>query len=45
MRPFAERLRDLGELSARHEVEADADGVEEYLATMTEAWRRVLKSA
>jgi hypothetical protein len=44
-RPFAERVRDLGELSARHEVEADAEGVEEYLATMTEAWRRVLKSA
>jgi hypothetical protein len=45
VRPFAERLRDLGELSARHEVEADADGVEEYLATMTEAWRRVIGSA
>jgi hypothetical protein len=32
-RPFAEEMRDLEELSARHEVEADAEGVEEYLAT------------
>jgi hypothetical protein len=30
-RPFAERVRDLEELSARHEVEADAEGVGEYL--------------
>src|SRR5919112_364185 len=30
-RPFAERVRDLEELSARHEVEADVEGVEEYL--------------
>jgi hypothetical protein len=44
-RPFAERVRDLEELSARHEVEADVERVEEYLAIMTEAWRRVLKSA
>jgi hypothetical protein len=44
-RPFAERVRDLEELSARHEVEADEEGVEEYLVLMTEAWRRVLKSA
>ena len=44
-RPFAERVRDLEELSARHEVEADAQDVEECLAIMTEAWRRVLESA
>ena len=44
-RPFAERVRDLEELSARHEVEADVEGVEEYLAIMTEAWRRELESA
>jgi hypothetical protein len=44
-RPFAERVRDLKELSTRHEVEADAQDVEEYLALMTEAWRRALKSA
>jgi hypothetical protein len=44
-RPFAERVRDLKELSTRHEVEADAEGAEEYLALMTEAWRRALKSA
>jgi hypothetical protein len=43
--PFAEGVRDLEELGARHEVEADAQGVEEYLAIMTEAWRRVLRSA
>jgi hypothetical protein len=41
-RPFAEGARDLEELSARHEVEADAQDVEEYLAIMTEAWRRIL---
>jgi hypothetical protein len=44
-RPFGERVRDLEELSARHEVEADAEGVEEYLVIMTEAWRRGLESA
>jgi hypothetical protein len=44
-RPFAEGVRDLEDLSARHEVEADAQGVEEYLAIMTEAWRRELGSA
>jgi hypothetical protein len=44
-RPFAESVRDLGELSARHEVEADVEGVGEYLAIMTEAWRRELQSA
>jgi hypothetical protein len=44
-RPFAERVRDLEELSARHEVEADVEGVEEYLVLMTEAWRRELESA
>jgi hypothetical protein len=43
--PFAEGARDLEELSARHEVEADAQDVEEYLAIMTEAWRRILESA
>jgi hypothetical protein len=35
--PFAEGARDVAELSARHEVEADAQDVEEYLAIMTEA--------
>src|SRR5215217_7657749 len=44
-RPFAERVRDLEELSARHEVEADVEGVEEYPAIMKEAWRRKLQSA
>ena len=44
-RPFAEEVRDLEELSTRHEVEADAQDVDEYLALMTEAWRRALKSA
>jgi hypothetical protein len=44
-RPFAERVRELEELSARHEVEADVEGVEEYLAIMTEAWGRELESA
>jgi hypothetical protein len=38
-------VRDLEELSARHEVEADAEGVEEYLVMMTEAWRCVFGSA
>jgi hypothetical protein len=36
-RPFAEGVRELEELSSRHEVEADAQDVEEYLAIMTEA--------
>jgi hypothetical protein len=44
-RPFAERVRDLEELSARHEVEAEAEGAEEYLVLMTEAWRGQLESA
>jgi hypothetical protein len=44
-RPFAEGVRDLEELSTRHEVEADAEGVEEYLAITTEAWRREIGSA
>ena len=44
-KPFAESVQELEELSARHEVEADAEGAEEYLAIMTEAWRRALKSA
>src|SRR5215208_3087450 len=36
--PFAERVRDLEELGARHEVEPDEGGVKDYLAIMTEAW-------
>jgi truncated hemoglobin YjbI len=44
-RPFAERVRELEELSAHHEVEADVEDVEEYLAIMTEAWGRELESA
>jgi hypothetical protein len=44
-RPFAERVRDLEELNARHEVDADVEGVEEYLVMMTKAWRRNLESA
>jgi hypothetical protein len=44
-KPFAESVKELEELSARQEVEADAEGAEEYLAIMTEAWRRSLKSA
>jgi hypothetical protein len=44
-RPFAERVRDLEELSARHDVEPDVEGVEEYLVVMTEAWRREVESA
>ena len=44
-RPFGERVRDLDELNARHEVEADVEGAEEYLVMMTEAWRRGLESA
>src|SRR5215216_2747150 len=43
--PLAERVGELEELSARHEVEADVEGVEEYLAIMKEAWCRVLESA
>jgi hypothetical protein len=44
-RPFAEGVRELEELSARHEVEADVEGVEGYLVMMTEAWRRELERA
>jgi hypothetical protein len=44
-RPFAERVRELEELSARYEVEPHVEGVEEYLVMMTEAWRRELQSA
>jgi hypothetical protein len=44
-RPFAEGVRDLEGLSARHEVETDVEDVEEYLVMMTEAWRRDLESA
>jgi hypothetical protein len=44
-RPFAEGVRDLEELSARHEVEPDEGGVEDYLAIMTEAWHHGLESA
>ena len=44
-RPFAERVRDLEGLKARHEVEADVEGVEEYLVMMTKAWRRDLETA
>ena len=43
--PFAERVRELQELSARHEVEPEAEGVQEYLALMTKAWLRGLRSA
>jgi hypothetical protein len=43
--PFAEGVRELEELSARQAAEADAEGAEEYLALMTEAWRRELESA
>jgi hypothetical protein len=43
-RPFAERVRDLEELSARHDLEAE-EGVEEYLAIMTEVWHSVYESA
>jgi hypothetical protein len=43
--PSAERVRDLEEPSARHEVEPDAQDVEEYLAIVTEVWRRELESA
>src|SRR5829696_5811714 len=39
-RPFAEGVRELEELSARHEVEPHVEGVEEYLVMMKEAWRR-----
>jgi hypothetical protein len=44
-RPFAEKVRELEELSARHEVEPDVEGVEEYQAIMTEAWHHALESA
>jgi hypothetical protein len=42
--PFAERVRDLEELSARHELDP-AKGVEEYLAILTEAWRSTVEAA
>jgi hypothetical protein len=44
-KPFAESVQELEDLSTRHEVEVDAEGAEEYLALMTGAWRRALKSA
>ena len=44
-RPFAEGVRELEVLSTRQEVEADAEGVEEYQTIMTEAWRRVIERA
>jgi hypothetical protein len=44
-RSNALRVRDLEELSARHEVEAGAEDVEEHLAIMTEVWHRVPESA
>src|SRR5215208_8033690 len=43
--PFAERVRNLEELSARHGVQADVEGVEEYQAILTGAWSRELESA
>jgi|SRR5215212_7108212 len=43
-RPFAERVRDLEELSARHDLEAE-ERVEEYLDILTEAWRRAIEAA
>jgi hypothetical protein len=44
-RPFAERVRDLEELSERHEVEPEVKGVQEYTSIMTEVWRSVSESA
>jgi hypothetical protein len=45
-RPLAEGVvRDLDDLSACREVEADEEGVEEYMVIMTEAWHRGLESA
>src|SRR5215204_2224331 len=44
-RPFAEGVRDLGELSVRLHLVAGAQDVEEYLAIMTEAWRCVIERA
>src|SRR5215211_4978575 len=44
-RPFAEGVRELEELGARHEVEPEVEGVEEYQAIMTEIWCRRLESA
>ena len=40
--PFPERVRYLQGLGARHGVEPDAEGVEEYLALMAKGWRRGL---
>jgi hypothetical protein len=42
--PFAERVPELEELSARYEVEAEED-VEKYSAIITEAWHSVSESA
>ena len=42
---FANRVRDLQEVSASHGLEPDAEGVEEYLALLTKAWLRGLTSA
>jgi hypothetical protein len=39
-RTFAEGVRELEELSARHGVKEHVEGVEEYQAIMTEVWRR-----
>jgi hypothetical protein len=44
-RPFAERVPELEELSARYEVEPEVEGVEEYVAILTEAWRRAVEAA
>jgi hypothetical protein len=44
-RPFADRVRELEELSTRHDVEVEAEAVEEYQAIMSEAWCRGLESA
>jgi hypothetical protein len=43
--PFADRVRDLQELKARHGVGPDAEGVVEYVALMKKAWLRGLRSA
>ena len=43
--PFAERVPELEELSARYEVEPEGKGVEEYTSIMTEAWHSVSESA
>jgi hypothetical protein len=43
--PFAERARELEELSGHLEVEPSVEDVEEYQIFMTEAWRRVIERA